>query len=115
MKDGSEQRWIKRIPLGITLPLGFALGVVAIVVDYTTDFGERMPMKLAGLLVIAVGVAGLVVVYRKDWAEGARTDPAHIMLYLLRPLPLVVWRVLMAVICLGIVALGVGGLVVTFT
>lgn len=114
-KDGSERRWSRRVPPAITLPLGFALAVVAIVVGATTDIGDRIPVWLAGPLVIAAGVAGLVVVARKDWAEGARKDPSHILLYLLRPLPLVVWRVLVAVISLGVVVLGVGAMIVTLT
>lgn len=106
--------WFARLPTIVKVGLGAVFAAFALAVAFT-DVIDRLPEPVAAALVIAIGVVGLVLAGRKDWASEARKEPSHLLLYLLRPLPLTAWRIVMAVLALGIVALGVGGLVGSLT
>jgi hypothetical protein len=112
--DDRRQGWFERLPTIAKVLFVVLILAVAIFLRFS-DAVDRAPVWLLAPLVIAVGIGGLVLALRKEWAEEARWEPAHVLLYLFRPLPLVVWRAVIGLIGLGIVALGVGVLIDSLT
>lgn len=76
---------------------------------------DLLPLWLQGVLVVAIGLCGLGLAFCKEWAREAKNEPATLLGYLLWPLPLLAWRLIIIILSLGVIALGIGGLLTATT
>ena len=87
------------------------VAISAALIIRLTDLVDSLPIQVVALAVTLLGVSGLVLASNSRWSrEGKAAQPVNLVSLAMRPLPLAVWRLLMALLSLGIVILGVGGL-----
>ena len=109
--DRSAAGWLRRLSLPAQIVSVF-LAISALAFGWT-EAVDQLPFWLLAALVTMIGVTGLVLVSREEWSRDAKRSGPGCLGLLLSLLPLPVWRLVLGILSLGIIALGLGGLLDT--